>query len=75
MLAYVLMSLNGGDELQVLDKLRAIQGVIDAHVLFGEWDLIAKIDMESSENFSSLVMDQIRKWPEVKQTSSMIVAK
>lgn len=73
--AYILVGLADCDELEVLEQLTAHKEVIEAHILFGEWDIIAKIKGESSEDVAGFVMENIRKIEEVKLTSTLIVAK
>ncbi|MFH1770497.1 MAG: Lrp/AsnC ligand binding domain-containing protein [archaeon] len=75
MLAYVLIGLLGNDEQQVLDELLDHKEIIEAHILFGEWDILAKIEAKTAEDAGTFVMDNIRSLPEVKISSTLIVAK
>ena len=75
MLAYVQVSLNKRNEQDVYDSLTAMSEVKEAHILFGEWDLIALLEMRSPEHLGSFVMEHIRSLSGVKLTSTMIVAK
>jgi DNA-binding Lrp family transcriptional regulator len=75
MLAYVLVSLKKKAEAEVYDDLKAIKEVKVVHMLFGEWDLIAKIDAKSPDALSTIVLEKIRTIPEVEMTSTLIVAK
>ncbi|MFC2134627.1 Lrp/AsnC family transcriptional regulator [Bacteroidota bacterium] len=75
MFAYVLVSLLECDEQEVLDKLLSYKEIKETHILFGEWDLIAKIEAKSPEAAGTFVMDKIRSLPDVKITSTLIVAK
>ena len=63
------------DEQLVLEELQEFSEVKEAHILFGEWDLIAKLDVESPEAAGTFVMEHIRKLEDVKLTSTLIVAK
>lgn len=76
MKSYLLVSLKDVDERIVLENLRALEEVEEAHVLFGEWDLIAKINIPNAgpEELGTFVMDKIRPMPEIKLTSTLIVA-
>ena len=67
--AYVLIALQGESEQEVLSEL------LSGHVLFGEWDLIVKLDVESTEAAGTFVMEHVRKMETVKLTSTLIVAK
>ena len=75
MLAYVLIGLLECDEKEVIEKLLALKEVEEAHILFGEWDIIAKIKAENPEEAGTFVMEKIRSLPDVKITSTLIVAK
>lgn len=74
MKAFVLVNLQEKQERDIADHLEELDRVINAHILFGEWDLIAEVEIENSEDLASFVMDEIRSLSEVKLTSSMIVA-
>jgi len=75
MLAYILISLKGCDEHEVLHNIKQLPGIKDANVLFGEWDLIAKVETENPDTLATFMMDKIRKMPEIKLSSTLIVAK
>lgn len=75
MLAYVLMALKECNEQEIVDKLRDLKEVEEANVLFGEWDLIVKVETQNADSLGTFMMDKIRKIPEVKLSSTMIVAK
>jgi DNA-binding Lrp family transcriptional regulator len=75
MLAYVLIGLQECDEKEVLDKLLSHKQIEEAHILFGEWDIIAKIKAETPEAAGTFVMEKIRSLPDVNMTSTLIVAK
>jgi DNA-binding Lrp family transcriptional regulator len=55
--------------------LKALPEVKDVNILFGEWDIIAKLELEAPQALGTFVMDKIRTLPGVKLTSTMIVAK
>jgi anthranilate phosphoribosyltransferase len=75
MFAYILIALKGCDEHDVLNSIKKLPGIKDAHVLFGEWDLIAKVETQDPDSLATFMMDRIRKMPEVKLSSTLIVAK
>ncbi|MBC8444381.1 Lrp/AsnC ligand binding domain-containing protein [Candidatus Woesearchaeota archaeon] len=74
MLAYLLISVTENEQ-KVVDKILELPEIKEAHILFGEWDVIAKVNMDSPEGLSAFVMDKIRPIKEIKLTSTMIVAK
>ena len=74
MKSFVLISLNQCDEQQVLDELKEIEEVKQAYILFGEWDILAEIELDDPERLGTFVMEKIRSREDVKLTSSLIVA-
>jgi len=74
MKAFVLVSLKECDEKNFLDELKKHPEVKNAYVLFGEWDIIAELEMKNAEDIGAFIMDNIRSKEFVKLTSSMVVA-
>lgn len=74
MKAFVLISLKEGNERELLEDLKELKEVKNAYILFGEWDLIAEVELRSAEELGAFVMDKIRNREEVRLTSSLIVA-
>lgn len=73
--AYILLQLMEGNEEKVLDEVKDIDNVRGASLVFGEWDLIAKVDVESNEELATLLLEKFRSNENVRLTSSLIVAK
>lgn len=74
MKAFVLIALSACDEKKFLEDLKTHKEIKEAFVLFGEWDILAQIEMENAEQLGTFIMDKIRSQDCVKLTSSMIVA-
>lgn len=74
MQAFVLVSLTGCNEGKCIEEFKSLREVEEAYVLFGEWDLLLEIKTDSAEDLGTFVMEKIRSKPEVKLTSSLIVA-
>ena len=75
MLAYVQIALDDAKEADIYNQLRGLPEIQEAHILFGEWDLMVKIELQAQEALGTFVMDKIRSIPGVKLTSTMIIAK
>ena len=60
MLAYVLIDLQEPGEKDIIDTIRNLKEVREAHVLFGEWDIIAKVEVKNPNALGTFVMDKIR---------------
>jgi len=71
MKAYVLIKTTGGKARDVLDKIRAMDGVEEASGTYGSFDIIAKMEVK---DLASLVIDEIRRLDGVVDTNTLIVA-
>jgi len=73
--AYVLFKVGSGTEREVCKKISDYDEVLVTGIIYGEYDVIAKIsvtDMQALEEFLSV---KIRKVPSVLVTSTMIIAR
>ena len=61
-------------ERDVVGKVKKLSEVKDAHIIYGEWDVILKIEVKDVEAITAFVIDKLRKIKTVKLTSTMIVA-
>lgn len=74
-LAYVLFKVNSGTEREVCQKIVTFDEVLEADVIFGEYDVIAKIsalDLDALEDFLS---QKLRNVPSIILTSTMLVGR
>ncbi len=74
MKAFVLVALHNGTEKHFLNELKSYRQVKNAYLLFGEWDVLAEMEMSNTEDIATFVMDKIRARDEVRLTSSLVVA-
>ena len=74
MFAYILIGLDEPNERAVLEEFSSMEEVVEAHILFGEWDLIIKIKIESPDAVSSFVIEKVRTVEGVQLTSTLVVA-
>ena len=59
----------------MLEELKEMPEVKQAFLVFGEWDIIAELDVDNPEALATFVIDRIRSNPKVRLTSSLIVGK
>ena len=74
-LAYVLFKVNSGTEREVCQKIVTFAEVLEADVIFGEYDVVAKIsaaDLDALENFLS---QKLRNVPSIVLTSTMLIGR
>ena len=75
MYAYVLVALDDSGVEDLVDEFRDMEEVVEAHILFGEWDLILKVNSLDPEGVARFVLEKVRVKDEVRLTSTLIVAK
>ena len=73
-LAYIMVRVDAGEERNVMKQVEKFSEVKDSHIIYGEWDLIMKIEVSNVEEITVFVVDKLRKIESVKLTSTMIVA-
>ncbi len=73
--AYILIKVTVGSERDVVEKLQQLRELKDINELYGEWDIIARIQTDRIEDLDSILTEKIRAIPDVTITSTMIVAK
>lgn len=59
------------NEHDVYNKLSRIPEILEVHPLFGEYDLIAKIEAKEFEHLGKIVMDKIRSISGVIDTKTL----
>jgi len=74
-LAYVLFKVSSGTEREVCQELVEFSEVIQADIIFGEYDVIAKIETPELDKLEEFVSLKIRNVPNVLVTSTMIISR
>jgi len=71
--AFLLISAKDGKEDQVISELQAIPEVKESYVVYGVYDVIAKVEAESLQRLKDVVSLRIRQLDTVRTTLTMIV--
>ena len=71
--AYVLINADMGYEGEVLKQLKEMQGVKEVYLVYGVYDIIAKIESDTMEQVKEIITWKIRRLEKVRSTLSMIV--
>ena len=74
-LAYVLFKVASGTERDVAEKLVEFAEVMQADIVFGEYDVIARVATDDLEKLEEFVSQSIRNVPNVLVTSTMIISR
>ena len=71
--AYVLFNVGSGAEEQVLKEAKRIEGVQEAYVSYGVYDLILKVNAASMEELKQLVTHRLRSIDNVRSTLTLML--
>jgi DNA-binding Lrp family transcriptional regulator len=74
-LAYVLFKVTSGSERDVCQKLIEFEEVLHADIIFGEYDVVAKVETPELSNLEEFISLKIRNVSNVLVTSTMIVSR
>ncbi|NLI73194.1 MAG: Lrp/AsnC family transcriptional regulator [Euryarchaeota archaeon] len=68
---FVLISTAPAKEHEVYNELLMVKEVVELHPLFGEYDLIAKIEASDFNLLGQVVVDKVRSLPGVIDTKTL----
>ena len=71
--AFVLINSTLGAEDEVLKSLKDIKEVREAHMVFGVYDIIARIETDTMQELDNVISLKIRKLDKTRGTITMIV--
>ncbi|MHA2232985.1 MAG: Lrp/AsnC ligand binding domain-containing protein [Candidatus Hodarchaeales archaeon] len=75
-MATVFMLINSelGAEETVITALNAIDAIKETYVVYGMYDIIAKVVGSSTDIIKKIILEEIRAIPEIRSTLTMVVA-
>ncbi len=71
--AFVLVNAEIGSEDEVLEELKGTEGVVGAWIVYGVYDIVAKIEADSMDRLKEVITTNIRGLENVRSTLTMIV--
>jgi len=72
-MAFVLINADLGAEEQLYKDLKSTENVKDVYIVYGVYDIIAKIEGETMEKVKETITWKIRRLDRVRSTLTMIV--
>ena len=72
-LAFVFINADIGSEQEVLEQLRKIDSVKEAYMVYGVYDIVAKVDALTNDDLREVVTSKVRKLSKVRSTLTMMV--
>ena len=70
--AYVMMNCDLGSEIEIIKSLKKIDGVKQVYGIFGLYDLIIQIELDSANEIQDIVTKTIRKMSKIRSTMTLM---
>jgi len=70
--AYVLITCDLGYEAEIIDEIKQLEDVKEAHEVFGAYDILAKVESANVKNLRDTITWKIRKLSRVKSTLTLM---
>jgi len=71
--AVVLLNTDSGTQDEILESLKLVEGVKEAHALYGVYDLLVKIKGNSIEDLREITKSQIKAIAGVNSSLTMMI--
>lgn len=71
--ALVLINAEMGSETEILKSLRKVEGVVDAFIVYGVYDIVSKVKAENMDHLKGIIVERIRNIDKVRSTLTLIV--
>jgi DNA-binding Lrp family transcriptional regulator len=70
--AFVLINAEVGNEQDLIKKLKSIPNVTEVHVVYGVYDVIARVEADTMEKVKETITNSLRRLENVRSTLTMI---
>ncbi len=70
--AYVLINCDLGYEAEVIEEIKQLEDVKEAHGVFGAYDILAKVESANEKNLRETITWKIRKLNRVRSTLTLL---
>lgn len=72
-IAFVLINTEIGSESEVLQELKKISEVEEAYMVYGVYDILAKVKANTMDNLKQVITSHVRQLDKIQSTLTMIV--
>jgi len=72
-LAFVLINAEVGSEDEVVKELRRMEHIKEAHLVYGVYDIIAKVEAETMDKLKEVIASKVRRVNKIRSTLTMMV--
>jgi len=73
--AFVLFKVSSGSEREICKRLVEFDEILEVSIIYGEYDLIAKVCAPDLKQLEEFLTDKVRAIPSIVLTSTMIAAR
>ncbi len=71
-MAYVFINCDLGYEAKIIDEIKQLEDVKEAHGIFGAYDIIVKLESDNVDNLRDIITWKIRKLNRVRSTLTLM---
>jgi len=71
---FVLLTISPEKEIEVFEKLKSLEEVMEVHPIFGEYDFLVKVKSESPKSLGEYVMEVIREIDGILDSKTFVTA-
>jgi len=72
-LAFVLINAEVGSENEVVKELRRVEHVKEAYLVYGVYDIVAKVEAETMDKLKEVIASKVRGVNKIRSTLTMMV--
>lgn len=73
--AYILLKSSSGHDKNMWDQIGKLPSVIESAWIYGEFDMLIKVEVNSLDKLDEFVFDELRKVEGISSTTTLVVAK
>jgi len=71
--AFVFINVELGSENEVLKRLREVPEIKESYLLYGVYDIAAKVETDSMDHLKEIITWKVRKLDKIKSTTTTVV--
>ena len=72
-IAFVFITTESASRVEVLKEVKAVEGVKEAQMVYGIYNVVAKVKAETMDELKQIITEHIRRIDKVRTTFTMIV--
>jgi len=74
-IAYVLINCDLGFDTEIIDEIKQLEEIKEAHGIFGAYDIIVKLESANVDDLRDIITWKIRKLNRVRSTLTLMTIK